>query len=226
MLNEDRQILTSWRKSGSQWIQIVDTGQIVSRAEATNAAILSAITALSPSSLLDVGCGEGWLCRAAAQNGMRCTGIDAVAELIDRAIEKGGADYLVASYEALVNRDLLLNDTYDLVVFNFSLFAKQLTGDILAAMIGHLNTAGHLLIQTVHPDHIDYSSKGRSHWVTEHWNGFSEECVPFDWYFRIQSDWDEVFEKSGLKLVSSESTCLGGSRDPFSIVYFLQRKGL
>ena len=41
-----------------------------------------------PSTVLDIGCGEGWLCRALADKGMKVWGVDAIPELITAATIK------------------------------------------------------------------------------------------------------------------------------------------
>ena len=41
-----------------------------------------AVLALQPERVLDLGCGEGWLCRALLANEIEAVGIDGVPELV------------------------------------------------------------------------------------------------------------------------------------------------
>ncbi len=58
-------ILTSWAANAAPWIALLQGKGIASR-QITNPAIVNAISRYRPDSVLDVGCGEGWLCRALA----------------------------------------------------------------------------------------------------------------------------------------------------------------
>ena len=55
----------------------------------------------APSTVLDIGCGEGWLVRALAERGIRAIGVDVVPSLIERATQAGGGEFRVASYEMI-----------------------------------------------------------------------------------------------------------------------------
>ena len=57
----EEQILASWVVNASTWTRAVRRGEILSRVRVTNGAILEAITDCAPATLLDLGCGEGWL---------------------------------------------------------------------------------------------------------------------------------------------------------------------
>ncbi|MQK16826.1 class I SAM-dependent methyltransferase, partial [Escherichia coli] len=74
---------------------------IESRRLVTDAAIIEAALALRPRRALDIGCGEGWLCRALAERGVAMCGADASPALIATARAVGGADYHVCSHADL-----------------------------------------------------------------------------------------------------------------------------
>ena len=77
-----------------KWLQItqaIRNQEIASRKLVTDAAIIAAIKARCPATVLDIGCGEGWLARRLAEQGMRVTGVDAIPALIDTASAGGGA---------------------------------------------------------------------------------------------------------------------------------------
>lgn len=60
----DAHIIDSWRKNVESWTSAVRERRIDSRRLATDQAIIDATLSRSPHSVLDLGCGEGWLVRA------------------------------------------------------------------------------------------------------------------------------------------------------------------
>ncbi len=64
----DEKILDSWHKNAAPWSLAVREGQIDSRRLVTDSAIVGAVEeygrAYTRPSVLDIGCGEGWLARA------------------------------------------------------------------------------------------------------------------------------------------------------------------
>ena len=85
-MDKDRQLADSWDYNAGNWTRVVRDGLIPSRQAGTDAAILDAIVARAPVRLLDVGCGEGWLIRAASERiGCAGVGIDGSARLIEAA---------------------------------------------------------------------------------------------------------------------------------------------
>ena len=68
---------------------------------AANAAFVEAVLGCSPHSVLDVGCGEGWLAHALAALGLHAVVFDVVPGRIERAEAAGAGGFQVASYEDL-----------------------------------------------------------------------------------------------------------------------------
>lgn len=64
--NQEQAILESWDTNAQAWTQAVRNREIESRNRVTNRAIVDAILAQNFQSMLDVGCGEGWLIREIA----------------------------------------------------------------------------------------------------------------------------------------------------------------
>jgi len=59
----DKKIIASWHQNAKAWIQAITNDEIASRTLITNQAIIDTILQTEPKTLLDIGCGEGWLAR-------------------------------------------------------------------------------------------------------------------------------------------------------------------
>ena len=81
----DAKIVESWRTNAPAWTVAVREEQIESRRLVTDQAIIDAVLSRSPHSVLDIGCGEGWLAREFASRNIDVVGIDVVPELIEAA---------------------------------------------------------------------------------------------------------------------------------------------
>ena len=102
----DARIVDSWHKNASPWTDAVRGNQIQSRALVTNRAIIEAVMSRSPRTVLDIGCGEGWLVRSLGELGVRAIGVDVVPALIEQANAAGGGEFRVASYEQIAAGEL------------------------------------------------------------------------------------------------------------------------
>jgi 2-polyprenyl-3-methyl-5-hydroxy-6-metoxy-1,4-benzoquinol methylase len=81
----EEQIIDSWNKNALSWTRVIREKQIESRVLVTEKAILETVIELNPITFLDVGCGEGWLCRELFSKGIDGWGVDASADLIEAA---------------------------------------------------------------------------------------------------------------------------------------------
>lgn len=177
-------ILTAWEHNAQPWTDIVRRDGIDSRRLVTNQAVLQVIQEHAPGSVLDIGCGEGWLARALSSRGYPVTGVDAVPELVERARQAGGGSFQVASFANIVAGKLAIGA--DLAVCNFALLGER----------------GVLVIQTVHP--LMACGDGQPYvcgWREERWNGFTEPFrAPSPWCFRTLQDWIALLKRTGWAL--------------------------
>ena len=67
----DQKIIDSWKSNALPWVIAVRTNEIESRLLVTNKAIIDAVLAQAPKTVLDVGCGEGWLIRELKKAGIK-----------------------------------------------------------------------------------------------------------------------------------------------------------
>jgi len=213
----DSRIIDSWRRNADPWTTAVRDHQIESRTLVTNAAIVDAVTGRGPRTVLDIGCGEGWLTRALHIRGMDVLGVDVVPELVARAVAAGGGRFQVASYEDIARGTLDVR--VDLAVANFSLIGKE-SVDALVARLPHLlNAGGSLVIQTLHPVVAAGEQGYMDGWREGSWAGFSDAfTTPAPWYFRRIETWVRLLVRSGFRIADILEPMHPISNTPASIV--------
>lgn len=214
----DAKIVESWAKNAAPWTTAVRTGQIESRQLTTNQAIVDAVLARSPHSVLDIGCGEGWLSRILEANGIRVTGVDAVAELIAQAQGKGTGKYRTVSYEDIAAGKLAIS--VDLIVCNFALLGKESVEGLFEAIPSLLNPRGFFVVQTLHPVASCGDYPYQDGWRVGSWEGFSLEFTdPAPWYFRTLENWVRLFVKSRLRLLEIREPLHVRTKQPASVIF-------
>ena len=217
----DTKILDSWRTNAMPWTAAVRGQQIESRRLVTDPAIRDATLAHAPQSVLDLGCGEGWLARALAARGIRVTGIDAVPALIEQARQAGGGDFRAMSYEDIAAGRL--DVTVDAVVCNFALLGNESVNGLLGTVRALLNPRGRLLVQTLHPLVACGEQPYRDGWRHGSWTGFSAGFSdPAPWYFRTLESWTRLLADSGLRLLELREPLHPQTRKPVSVIFLAQ----
>ena len=194
----DRALSDSWDRNAANWTRVVRDGLIPSRRAGTDAAILSAIAERSPRWLLDIGCGEGWLIRAAeAVTGCAGVGIDGSAELIAAAQAADSVNrYAVLDYAAFTTGGDDVGGDFDVAVFNYALFAEDIA-PLLRAAAKRLTADGALIIQTLHP-----GAGGEDGWRTEDFAAFGAgDWAPMPWYSRTVDSWRAAVAEAGLDVL-------------------------
>jgi len=191
----DRDLARSWDRNAANWTRVVRDGLIPSRRAGSDAAILDAIAERTPKRLLDIGCGEGWLIRAAAaRTGCTSVGIDGAAALIAaaRAADPANA-YHVLAYHGLATAGV--GTGFDVIVFNYALFADEIA-PVLRAAARRLAPGGAILIQTLHP-----GSGLEDGWRTEDFAAFGGgDWASMPWYYRTLDSWRAALAEAGLDL--------------------------
>ncbi|MCW8194346.1 methyltransferase domain-containing protein [Proteobacteria bacterium 005FR1] len=220
--DSESSILEFWQQNASAWTRAVREKTIASRRRITDQAIVDAVFAEPFASALDIGCGEGWLCRAIQERGARATGIDAVAELVESAQRLSAGDYRCMSYRVVTSGNLA--QQFDLAVCNFSL----LGGDSVDALVGAipmlLEPGGRVIVQTLHP-RVYAGAEYRDGWRSGSWAGFSSDFRnPAPWYFRTVESWVELFQRSGFRQLATVEPRNPASGQSASII-FIARTG-
>ncbi|WP_237067422.1 class I SAM-dependent methyltransferase [Microbulbifer guangxiensis] len=216
----DEKVLRSWRRNAEPWQRAINRAEIGSRVRVTDAAIVAAALGYRPRAALDIGCGEAWLCRALASEGVVTWGVDAVPALIQAAQRRSeGMDcqFMEMRYEEM--ECARFPQRFDLLVCNFSLIGEQSVQQLLAAAPTLLQPGGHLLIQTLHPCWAgdgDYQSG----WRQGSWEGFNNEFRdPPPWYFRTLGDWIALLGSSGLALCRLDEPVDPATGKPASVIF-------
>ncbi|HYE59259.1 MAG TPA: class I SAM-dependent methyltransferase [Rhodothermales bacterium] len=200
-IETDAQLSRSWEVNAEAWTRVVRDGRIESRRLGTDAAILEAILARMPRRVLDVGCGEGWLCRALAVHGIETVGVDGSAPLIEAARQAGGGPYHVLDYTSLIaDPAALVRRRFDVAVFNFALLDED-PSSLLRAVASRLRLNGALLIQTVHPWTARGDAPYADGWREERFASFGDTfAASTPWYYRTLGSWLRVLGQAGLTL--------------------------
>lgn len=218
--DDEARIEASWDANAGAWTEAVRTGAIESRRTVTDAAVLDAVLAFSPASVLDVGCGEGWLARALSARGCRVVGIDGSAALVDAARAQGGGRFQVCRYEDLIAEPRRVGGAFEMAVFNFSLLGETVA-PVLAAVCTLLADSGALVVQTVHPWTGRDGEEYRDGWRTETFSSLAGEvgfASPMPWYFRTLESWVGELDRAGLVLTAVREPVHPGTGDPASLL--------
>ena len=217
----DASIVHSWHKNASPWTDAVRGDQIESRALVTNRAVIDAVLSRAPRTVLDIGCGEGWLVRALAGHGVRATGVDVVPALIEQAARAGGGEFRVASYEQIAAGELAMK--VDVVVANFSLIGLESVNGILRRAPELLKKGGALIIQTLHPVVAGAGAPYEDGWREGSWAGFSKDFSdPAPWYFRTMATWKKLLADTGFESVEVREPIHPGTGKPASVIFIAE----
>lgn len=214
----DAKIIESWHTNAAAWTCAVRAGDIASRKLCTDRAIVDAVLDCAPQSVIDVGCGEGWLVRELAARGIHTLGIDAIPELVARARQLGGGEFRTLSYVEVAQRKLAA--TADVVVCNFALLGEQSVGDVFSAVPALLNPRGSFIVQTLHPLIACGEHPYIDGWRAGSWDGFSSDFSdPAPWYFRTLESWGRLFARHGLQLRELREPVHPATGRPASIIF-------
>ncbi len=217
----DAKILDAWQRNAAPWTSAVREQQIESRRLVTDRAIIEATLSRSPRSVLDLGCGEGWLARALAARGIDVIGIDAVPALVEQARLAGGGDFRVMTYEDIAAGKL--DAPVDVVVCNFALLGNESVAGLFRIIHTLLRPQGSLLVQTLHPLVACGNHPYQDGWRAGSWAGFNADFSdPAPWYFRTLESWIRLFAEHAFQLLELREPLHPQTRQPASVIFIAQ----
>lgn len=201
----DKKIIDSWKKNATPWINAIQENQIESRVQITNQAIIDTIIATSAKTVLDLGCGEGWLIRKLSSYGIKASGLEVIPALAHEAQKQCDSKIYSLAYEDI--SQTTVTKKFDAIVCNFSLLGKE-SVDYLFEIVpnllnprGSTSDGGHFIIQTLHPSSYCGPEPYTNGWRKGSWQGFNSTfCDPAPWYFRTIESWIQLFNKYGYTL--------------------------
>jgi 2-polyprenyl-3-methyl-5-hydroxy-6-metoxy-1,4-benzoquinol methylase len=217
-LLSDIKIVESWHKNARPWVRIVRDDRIESRVQVTNQAIIDIVVGRSPLSVLDLGCGEGWLVRELAARNIHGIGVDVSPTLITAAQRAHSGDYRVVSYEEIAAGKL--NVRVDVIVSNFALLGKESVEGIFRAAASLLNPQGTFIVQTLHPVIACGDLPYQEGWRKDSWAGFGDDFTdPAPWYFRTLEGWTKLFIENGFRRLEILEPIHPKIQKPASVIF-------
>lgn len=214
----DKKIVDSWNNNAALWVAAIRDNEIESRLLVTNDAIVNTILQRKPRSVLDIGCGEGWLVRELEFKGIKSTGIDITPVLIEYARNVGKGKFQLLSYEEISPKTV--KHKFDAIVCNFSLLGNESVNCVFQQATSLLNNSGVFIIQTIHPVFGCGEEKYEDGWRKGSWTGFNEKFIdPAPWYFRTVETWKSLFSENGLALIEIIEPLNPNLKTPASIIF-------
>jgi len=219
MINySDKNITESWLQNAKPWVTAVRSNEIESRSLITNKAIIDTILGKAPKTVLDIGCGEGWLARELYKSDVSTLGIDVVPELVEAASREGSGIFRLLSYEELTQYSV--KEKFDVIVCNFSLLGHKSVIKIFKTIPYMLNDHGYFIIQTIHPIAGCGDFKYEDGWRKGSWGGFSDNFTnPPPWYFRTLETWKALFQFNGFELSEIFEPLNPKTKNPASVIF-------
>jgi 2-polyprenyl-3-methyl-5-hydroxy-6-metoxy-1,4-benzoquinol methylase len=214
----DREIIDSWFKNAAPWIVAIQEQQIESRKLITDRSIIDVVVSHNARTVLDLGCGEGWLTRELSAKGMEVLGVDAIPPLIAQARSMSLDRFELATYAEIAAGKLA--EKFDVVVANFSLFGNESVVDLFRSIPLLLNPQGAFIIQTLHPTISCGDIAYVDGWRSSSWAGFSDDFTdPAPWYFRTLATWIKLYRTNEFSLVEIREPLHPSTGKPASVIF-------
>ena len=141
-----------WQANADFWIKIITENLDPFRLKLTNKAVLEYFKEKKNLSVLDAGCGEGYLCRQLAKSGHKTQGIDFNPKLIEAALREEnkkplGVKYTVGDIKKLPYK----NSSFDAILSNHSINELDNPKKALFEFSRVLKRGGRLIMFFLHP---------------------------------------------------------------------------
>jgi 2-polyprenyl-3-methyl-5-hydroxy-6-metoxy-1,4-benzoquinol methylase len=203
--------------NASFWVQIMREHRDRYRNELTDPAMLKVIGGPAGLTVLDAGCGEGYLSRILARSGAIVTGVDSSARLIEAARTQNLSDALPVTFDiASVDELPYADNTFDLVICNHLINDLHDPSKPIREFSRVLRSGGRIIILMLHPcfynkhaerDHATNGLIASSYFETRSIeqtfkvDGLTSPMANTAW-FRPLEFYTEELRKSGFAIIS------------------------
>jgi hypothetical protein len=145
-------------------------------------------------------------------------GFDGSAPLVEQAQKTGGAQFQTLTYDEWVAAPTAAGRDFDVVVFNFSLFAADIVSTLRAAH-ATLHRTGVLMIQTVHPFNDAEGHPYHDGWREEDFATMGGEFkTVMPWFFRTMATWVNAVISAGYQLQELREPLNQATGKPLSLL--------
>jgi len=186
----DEQISKAWDKVADQWsVRYTEYGD-VNRQYLIDPSIFRIIGSVKGLSILDGGCGNGYLCRLLAKKGARMFGVELSKRFVERAEQKEREAPLGITYYSgtVCNLTMFEGETFDMVVSNLVLMDLPDLNKAIKEFHRVQKKNGRLIFSIIHPC---FSSPPVRGWVRKPEDSNRKE----DWiYWKIDRYFDRCME--------------------------------
>ena len=181
-----------------------------------NPAIFSLIEKTSGISILDAGCGEGYLSRLLANKGAIVTAVDYSEKMLKIATTKTPSDLNIKYYQGnCENLDFLKDNSLDMIVSNMVIQDLENYEATFGEMYRLLREGGYYIFSILHPCFVTPKSgwvkntNGQKlYWKVDNYfyEGVYEQTFPVDaenkvvFYHRTLSSYFQAIQKAGFIL--------------------------
>jgi len=149
----EEQISRAWDKVADEWTRRYDEHGDVNRRYITDPTIFRLVGSVAGLSILDAGCGNGYLCRLLAKRGAKMIGVDVSKRLVEIARQKENEAPLGITYHkgSLCNLSMFKDETFDTVVSNLVLMDLPDLEKAFQELKRVLKKSGKLIFSIMHP---------------------------------------------------------------------------
>jgi SAM-dependent methyltransferase len=186
----ERRTAQAWDELADRWSSHYTVRGDKNRQYVVDPAIFRIIGSVEGSSILDAGCGNGYLCRLLAKRGAKPVGVDISERFIEIAKQKEAKKPLGIAYHvgSLSNLFMLQDEAFDLVISNLVLMDVRHLAKAIKELHRILKKEGKLIFSIMHPC---FSSPPVYGWVRKPIDSQRKE----DWlYWKVDRYFDRIME--------------------------------
>ncbi len=250
-MKTDIDVAQVWDKLAEDWeIQVGDDGDINRRAN-SDPYLWNYAGDVKSLKVLDVGCGNGYLCRKLTKKGAITTGVDVSPEMIKIAAKKNPD--LHFQVDSATELSSIESNSFDLLIANYVLMDVPDFEAAVSSFFRVLKPGGKAILVFSHPcfpqawaEHNVEKNKYSYHWAFSYFERKSCESPPWDhfrseflWFHRPLSDYWKAFKKAGFTVSEFDEPrmaensevareigrkrSLGLQKRPFSVIFKLEK---